>query len=181
MKKHAGMRPQDIAILLKIISLEGQAWQQKEIADTLHISPSEVTESLKRSAYAGLFFKHNQQVARLAFFDFLIYGFRYVFPQQPGSMAFGIPTAHSAPPLNDQFYEDGIKYIWPTEIGTVKGQSIEPLYAGAPAAAAEDPVLYEMLALIDALRVGQARERILATKALKNRILHAAEPQCASD
>ncbi|MDX2279082.1 MAG: hypothetical protein NW218_05815 [Saprospiraceae bacterium] len=83
--------------------------------------------------------------------------------------------------MNDQFYEDGIKYVWPTEIGTIKGQSIEPLYAGAPAAAAEDPVLYEMLALIDALRVGQARERILATKALKNRILHAAEPQCTSD
>jgi hypothetical protein len=177
MKKHAGMRPQDIAILLKIIALENQDWQQKEIAVALHISASEVTESLKRSAFAGLFFKHNQQVARLAFYDFLIYGFRYVFPQQPGPMAIGIPTAHSAPPLNDQFYEDGIKYIWPTEIGSVKGQSIEPLYAGAPAAASEDPVLYELLALIDALRVGQARERKLAVEALKKRILYATEPQ----
>ena len=73
--------------------------------------------------------------------------------------------------MNDQFYEDGIKYIWPTEIGTIKGQSIEPLYAGAPAAASEDPVLYEMLALINALRVGQARERILAVDALKKRVL----------
>ena len=46
------------------------------------------------------------------------------------------------------------------------GFPIEPLYETAPKAARKDPVLYELLALIDALRDGRARERQLAEKAL---------------
>jgi predicted transcriptional regulator len=55
MRKHNGMRPQDIVILLKIISKKDKPWQNKDLAKELIISPSEISESLGRSALAGLF------------------------------------------------------------------------------------------------------------------------------
>jgi hypothetical protein len=41
------------------------------------------------------------------------------------------------------------------------------LYAGAPAAARNDARLYELLALVDAVRLGRPRERRVATDLLE--------------
>ena len=49
MKKHNGMRPQDIVVLLKIISMQNQVWRNIDIANALNLSPSEVSEALNRS------------------------------------------------------------------------------------------------------------------------------------
>jgi hypothetical protein len=53
----------------------------------------------------------------------------------------------------------------------MRGESFKPLYRDAPAAAREDPRLYECLSLFDALRGGRARERTIATEHL-TRLLH---------
>ena len=45
-----------------------------------------------------------------------------------------------------------------------------PLYPKLPLAAARDQALYELLALFDALRIGQAREREMARKLLEERL-----------
>ena len=42
--------------------------------------------------------------------------------------------------------------------------TLEPLYASVPGAARRNPALYDLLALVDALRIGRARERNLAEK-----------------
>jgi predicted nucleotidyltransferase len=54
--------------------------------------------------------------------------------------------------------------VWPHAEGTVMGPGLLPLYGNLPLAALEDPALYELLALFDALRAGpaDARERALA-------------------
>jgi hypothetical protein len=57
--------------------------------------------------------------------------------------------------------------------GLVSGVVIEPLHEKAPAAALQDPKLYELLAAVDALRVGRAREMEMARDILKRRILAA--------
>ena len=44
-----------------------------------------------------------------------------------------------------------------------------PLYPSVPAAALRNPVLHENLALFDALRMGNARERNLAMKLFEER------------
>lgn len=54
MKKHKGMRPHDVVILLKISALKNQSWLAKDLALTLGISASEVSESLNRSRLASL-------------------------------------------------------------------------------------------------------------------------------
>ena len=66
--------------------------------------------------------------------------------------------------------------VWPAADGDVRGQAIEPLYASAPNAARKDSELYQMLALVDALRVGRARERNMAAEELSKR-LHAGQKE----
>jgi hypothetical protein len=44
-----------------------------------------------------------------------------------------------------------------------------PLYPSVPEVALKDHALHILLALVDALRVGRAREKELAAKELKNR------------
>lgn len=61
--------------------------------------------------------------------------------------------------------------VWPDPAGTVRGESFEPLHRAAPEAARRDPGLYELLALLDALRGGRARERKLARAELEARLL----------
>ena len=53
MKKHRGMRSQDIVVLIKIAALGEVEWYAKDLAFTLEISQSEVSESLNRSQIAG--------------------------------------------------------------------------------------------------------------------------------
>lgn len=46
-----------------------------------------------------------------------------------------------------------------------------PLHKSVPDAALKDALLYEMLSLVDAIRVGSVREKKLAVVELKQRIL----------
>ncbi|MGV3558986.1 hypothetical protein [Larkinella arboricola] len=179
MKKHNGMRPQDVLILLKVAAhkknrssgLEFAApLIKKDLAFDLGISPAEVTESLARSAYAGLYNADDQNVRPLALMDFLQYGLKYVFPQQPGSLVRGIPTAHSAQPLSSIISSKEV-YVWPNAHGPVRGQAVEPLYRTVDTAIKNDELLYELLALTDAIRIGKSREVTIAVEELKKRLL----------
>lgn len=163
------MSPRDIVILLKIVSYGDQAWLQTPLAAALGISQSEISKSLNRSKNAGLLAPNGKTVMKLALMEFLQFGLRYVFPIQPGAVLRGVPTAHSASPLKEEI-QSSEAYVWPYGKGTVRGHSILPLYPTVPEAALEDAKLYELLALVDALRVGRARERELAVRELKKRL-----------
>lgn len=165
------MRPQDVVVLFKIIAYGSDTWQQQHFAKSLKLSQSEISQSVARSKYAGLLDASGKKVMRHAFLEFIRYGLPFVFPQKPGVLVRGIPTAHSAPPLN-AFIKSNEAYVWPHAKGLIKGQSILPLYASVPEAIQNDEKLYELLTLTDALRVGHAREKEIAGKELEKRILH---------
>lgn len=167
-QKQQTMSPHDIVILLKIVAYGEQQWYQKPLAEALGISQSEVSKSLNRSKYAGFLDPKGKVVMKMALLEFLQYGLRYVFPQKPGAVVRGVPTAHSAPPLNDHI-QSSESYVWPSGKGKVRGHSILPLYPSVPEAANKDAKLHELLALADALRVGRAREKELAIVELKKR------------
>lgn len=170
-QKQIIISPLDILILLKIISLGQNKWFQMDIADTLGISQSEVSKSLKRLKKSWLIAPNDSVVImRENVLEFLRYGIKYIFPQWPGSIVRGMPTAHSAPVLNNEILSNE-NYVWPYAKGKVRGQSIIPLYPTVPKASNEDKKLYDLLALIDAIRIGNAREKELAFKKLKNRII----------
>ena len=170
MKQHKGMRPHDVVILLKIAALKDSPWLVKDLAQSLNISASEVSESLNRSSLVGLISEDKKRLMRNNLMEFLEHGLRYVFPAKPGAIQRGLPTAHSAPPLKDLILA-GESYVWPWAEGQTRGQAIEPLHRGVPDACIKDPFLYELLALTDALRLGRAREREQAMEALRQRFL----------
>ncbi len=160
------MKPQDIILLLKIISIDDNSWNQSSVAAELGISQAEISESVARSKNSGLLDAKGKIVMKNALAEFLQYGIRYVFPQKPGAVVRGIPTAHSASPLNGEI-ESNEKYVWAYAKGKARGQSIEPLYPSVPEAALKDEKLYELLTITDAIRVGRSREKEMAVEYLK--------------
>jgi predicted transcriptional regulator len=166
MKKHNGMRPHDVVILLKIAAKSGGSWYMKDLSHELGISASEVSESLNRSALARLISQDKKQLMNQALLEFLEHGLKYVYPVQPGAVVRGMPTAHSAAPLSNEILSDEI-YVWPWAKGNERGQEIQPLHSSVPEACKKDEKLYQMLALVDALRVGRKREQQLAGEILR--------------
>jgi len=172
MKKHNGMRPQDIVVLLKIIAIKHNKWKYADLAYALQISASEITEALNRSKIAGLIDAKKRKVHINSFREFLIYGLKYVFPVKPGAMVRGIPTAHSALPISEHISTGMDVYVWPYAKGNVRGQAIEPLYKTIPAIIQDDNLFYELLVIIDTLRVGRIREIKIAIEELEKRLIN---------
>tara|TARA_R110002012_G_scaffold38661_3_gene107324 strand:- start:22717 stop:23232 length:516 start_codon:yes stop_codon:yes gene_type:complete len=168
-KNFRQMKPQDVVVLAKLIAINDSDYIQIALADMLYMSQSEISSSISRSTYAGLLLNKGKEVNRKLFFDFIKYGLAVVFPQHPGAIVRGTLTAHSAPPLDMEIVSEE-KYVWPYAKGRARGQSITPLYPTVPKAVALDDYLYELLALMDAVRVGRAREKNLALEHLEQRI-----------
>ena len=167
MNKHNGMRPQDIVILLKMITLgDDKKCSTIEMSDSLNISISEISKAMERNVVAGLVSSDKARVNKLALREFLIYGLKYVFPPQPGNSTRGIVTAHSAPPVSHYITDNGKNYVWKYYKGTRRGNSIVPLYGKVPKIVENQPELYEFLTIIDCLRIGKKREVQIAIQEL---------------
>ncbi|MBX2842895.1 MAG: hypothetical protein KTR26_14085 [Flammeovirgaceae bacterium] len=166
------MRPLDLPVLLKIIALKGKEWRNIDLAVSLKISASEISESLNRCKIAGLIDLKKRKVNRLALQEFLIYGLKYVFPVVPGPMVRGIPTAHSGSPINKKMMAGNDMYVWPYAKGEQRGQAIEPLYKTLPEIVLEDQLFYELMVIADTLRVGRAREIKIAKQELEKRLIN---------
>lgn len=171
MRKHNGMRPQDVVILLKIIALNNSDWRLIDVAGELEISVSEVSESLNRSVAAGLIDYKKKAVKRMNLMEFIEHGLKYVFPQQPGTLVRGVPTAHAHPSVRNVFVSE-MDYVWPDQKGTLSGLAIEPLYKKQTSAVLKDQTLYFLLALVDLIRVGRVREVTFAVSELKKQLLN---------
>ncbi len=162
---------QDLYVVLQLAALrDEEPTTYSDLASRLHLSPSRVHAGVQRAIAAGLL-DAGRRVRRRALLEFLFHGVRHAFFANRGSIARGMPTAHAAPPLVELISDDGPIPVWPDSEGAARGESIEPLHPSAPRAAREQSVLYELLALVDALRIGRARERKLAMEELEQRIL----------
>jgi hypothetical protein len=89
----------------------------------------------------------------------------------PEGMTRGVPTAHAAATLKAEILPaDEPPLVWPHPEGAERGLAFEPLYSAAPGAALRDAALYEILALLDAIRGGRARERQQAVQRFEERL-----------
>lgn len=175
MKMHRGMRPHDIPILMKIAVKQSESqiavifndWLMKDLAHEMYISASEISESLNRSAIAELISRDKQTLLKENIYNFVVHGMRFVFPQKPGRLAKGIPTAFSNPSLINQF-QPYTTIVWAHFDGPTEGESIEPLHRNLPRACLRDPELHNLVALCDTLRIGREKERKIAAAVLKN-------------
>lgn len=169
--KQIFMRPQDVVVLLKKTTAKGRNMSGKQLAAALGISQSEVSESLERSRISGLVDSSKRKVNTQALKGFLVYGLRYAFPVVPGGIVRGIPTAASASPLKERIVQGEENFVWPSSDGTMRGQSLSPLYPSIPFAAGQDPELYALMVAADALRIGRARERDIAIELFDNQFM----------
>lgn len=140
-------------------------WTYEGVASKLGISVSEAHAAVKRAQGAGLLL--GREVNRRALLEFIEHGVRYVFYAERGPVVRGMPTAVGAPPLRDRFRSSDVP-VWPTASGTTRGYALAPLYRSVPAAAEADRGLYEVLALVDAIRDGGTRERVMAMEELRS-------------
>lgn len=184
------LKPQDIVILLKIISgaIEEndphKSTPQSQLAVELCISASEVHEGVKRLVLSGLlapyFGKDPLSQKRPVLLpikkaceECLIYGVKYFFPVELGSYTRGIATSYSAPVFKKLISvgRDPVP-VWPHAEGKQQGLALEPLYRSVPSSVIKypDPIFYELLTLVDAIRSGRARERKIAAELLKERL-----------
>lgn len=157
------LRPVDVAVALALARSPGQGYEP--LAEKLGISLSTAHQAVQRLISAGLVGK-DRQVHRQMLLQFLTYGVRHAFFAEPGPEVRGVPTAHAGPPLAEEIVAED-KYVWPSAQGEMRGAAIPPLYDGAPELTERAPDLYRALTLVDALRVGRARERELAREKLE--------------
>jgi hypothetical protein len=168
------LKPQDVVVLLKLVSLGQAPWNFQRLAVELSISQSEVHAGVRRAVAARLMTDARStsgRPLRAALLEFLIHGVKYAYPPERGELTRGIATGYAAPPLNKTIVGGSDPPpVWPYAEGTVRGYAFTPLYPSVPQAALRDPKLYELLALVDAIRDGRARERDLAAKELELRL-----------
>lgn len=169
MEKASVLKPQDILMLLKIVSFKGAPFAMKDLAAALKISPSEVSEGLERCRKSALIDADKQQVQKLSFLEFLQHGLKYVYPVQPGAKVRGIATAFSASPVKEQIVQTGDVVVWPYAKGTARGLGIRPLYKTVPEVVGQDEELYQLLSMVECLRLGRRREVEIALSELKKR------------
>jgi hypothetical protein len=166
------LKSQDILVASLLAVHPVKVWNFKALGEISGLSQSAAFRSVQRLRGAGLVVPEGFRVFEERFLNLLEHGVPYVFATAPGRLARGIPTAHAAPPLN-QHISASQAVVWPDAQGSARGESISPLAPTAAAAAQRDASLYEVLALIDALRIGRPREQKLAVKLLKERLAHA--------
>jgi hypothetical protein len=169
-KDMAQLMPQDLLVALKLaLNDADRPPSYNALAHELAMSPSKVHDAVKRATMAGLLVV-DRKPHRRALIEFILHGVKYAFYTRRGPVTRGLPTAHAAPPLSNEILDGELPPVWPDPQGSVRGEAIEPLHRSVPQAARNDPRLYELLALVDAIRIGRARERKLAGKHLEQRL-----------
>lgn len=190
------LRPQDVVVVLKLLASDFGPWSYAKLGQELGMSASHVFASVGRAESARLLTAFNLSASpshqgpgilqefpvpnRSNLKEFLIHGVKYAFPAERGGPTRGIPTAEAAPPLSQYFPQHfPLPPVWPyagDDERATRGIGFFPLYKNVPEAALRhlrdrnDPTLYELLALVDAIREGRAREREIAIRELTARI-----------
>ncbi len=166
------IKPQDVVVALKL-SAGAIAQHYEKMGKDLGMSASEVHAAVRRLVEARLLDPETKKVRQKDLRNFLIHGVPYAFPVSPKAITRGMPTAWAASPMSDKINSDGQNPpVWPSPDGKVQGAAVQPLYPSVPGAAQRDPELYHLLALVDALRMGRARERAMAEKEIDQRFAH---------
>lgn len=171
------LKNQDLLVLLKLAVWGDHPWRQEDLAHEVGLTQSQIHMSLRRAAECGLYDPESKHANGRGLFEILVHSIRFLMPGSLGGKARGMPTAWghrgafrsliaglSDPPVW------AIKGSGRSSHDDVEGLAVLPLHEKAPGAAMRDPKLYEVLAAVDALRVGRARDMELARELLRQRL-----------
>ena len=179
------MKSQDLVILFKLVSLHARGahaisyaqddglFSVRSLERCTGVSKSQVNLSLNRMYDVGLAKigsdMGHPKVNKQALLEFVVYGIRYVFPAKLGELTRGIATSVAAPVLKDLIKSSGdLIPVWSNPEGSNKGLAVEPLHMNVGQAIKGDKLMYDLLALTDAIRIEQVRTRRVAIDLLSD-------------
>lgn len=167
------LRPFDIAVALRLVLVPEDRYEP--LAGALATSTSAVHRSVARLQHAGICGPGSRTVREEALHEFLVHGVRYAFPPVHGPERVGLPTAGSHPDIAAAIGDgEALRpMIWPSDSGTVRGETLVPLFNGLTKVASKDARLHAMLACVDALRVGTPTQRTAAAQLLRRQLANA--------
>ena len=161
---------QDVVVLLKLAG-HGEAWTVRSLEADLGMSRAGVHRSLQRLSAASLYDLERRRANVSQAEEFLVHAVKYLVPPELNGETRGVPTAWAAPPLADELApQNDLPPVWPDPHGRQRGIAVTPLHPAVPGLAQRDPDLAERLALVDAIRMGDARIRNLAAELLGQRL-----------
>ncbi len=165
------LRPFDVAVALRLLLVPEERYEP--LAEALVTSTSAVHRAVARLQLSGLCRSGARTVSRPAFREFVLHGVRYAFPAVHGPERTGLPTAWAHPGVAGLFADGDAPrpLVWASDRGTAIGESLVPLFPNLPAVATRDARMYELLALVDAVRAGGSRERRIAGEVLGERVM----------
>lgn len=150
--------PQDVLLAVRLLNAP-QSWSFESAGALVGISASQCHAAFGRLCRAELVEKKLRMPIRGNLLEFLIHGVKYAFPVELGPSVTGIPTAHSAPIWKGRIIAPKKSdLVWEHPTGKSEGTSVEPLYKTVPIVSLQHQKTYGILALLDSLRVGKARE-----------------------
>ena len=169
------LKPQDVLVACKLLSLGDSRWTFARLAGSLSISVSETHEATERCKKAGVLAisKKRLIVVKRKLFELLTLAVPQVFYAVRGSIQMGMPTSVWAGPLAPRFPRGSggdIPLVWPHDGGATRGESLLPIYPTVPKIVEQDLPLYEMLALVDVVRTADVPDRKLAAGMLEGMI-----------
>lgn len=167
------MNGDDILVLVRL-ARGSRPWTYRAIAAEVGMDTAALHRGVARLQEAKLL-DEARQPNRANLEEFLLSGVRFVFPAEPGPIGRGIPTAWGAEPLCASLApSEELAPVWPDPKGIARGPQVAPISKRVPGLAKTDPKLREWFALVDAIRLGRARDRQIASRELSERIWEAA-------
>jgi hypothetical protein len=168
----APLQAVDLLVILKLAALGQPSAPVRLVADEIGLSKSAVALSLHRLQALGLLRDDAgvRRINKLALRQCLEQAIRWIAPAEIGPSRAGLPTAHAAPPLSSRLVGGDDPVVIALPRGPARGRAVSPLHPLAPRAAARDPKLLELLALVDTFRIGRARDREAAAAELGARL-----------
>ncbi len=164
-----GMQPRDAALLIQVARAE-PGWTIRRLAERGGQPVGSIHRGLRRLAAVGLYEPQRRAINLVVLDEFFRHGARFLLGAELGSLQRGIPTAWGVSPLSGMISSDDPPPVWPSAIGTVRGPAIDPLVANIDTLGELWPEVATDLSLVDAIRVGDARARALATDLLMERL-----------
>ena len=170
------MQATDVLPLLALLRHgRDSSWTVRSLAAELRFPPAAVQRSLTRLGETPVYEPKRRRISRSAAMELLEHALPFLAPARLGGPTRGVRTAWAAPVLSGRFGPtDDLPPVWPSPEGEARGLTVDPLHAAAVALATSDPWMYEMLALIDGIRLGDARVRGVARELLRERLEQAA-------
>jgi hypothetical protein len=164
------LKPLDVVVLVAMVNRDAN-WTTRSLAEDLQIPHASIHRSLLRLNDAGLFDLRNRRVNLSQTEEFLVHAVKYMFPAELGGPTRGVPTGPGAAVLSARLApSDDPPPVWPYHAGKNRGPALEPLHPSAIHIAKTDSAAAERLALIDGIRMGNARVRGVASKLLVDRL-----------